>query len=226
MILAAGRGDRLRPLTDTLPKPLIRVRGTPLIVRHLERLAEAGVSEVVINVSYLAGQIVDALADGATWGLSIDWSHEDQPLETAGGLATARPLLGKEPFLVVNADVYCDYPFGSLASLDLGGLAGHIVMVPNPPFRPLGDFSLAGNRVGNLDAPRYTYSGIGVLDPRIVESVATGSKAPLAPLLRSAAERGQLGGEVYAGLWSDVGTPGRLAELNCERIEPNEPKAS
>jgi MurNAc alpha-1-phosphate uridylyltransferase len=166
---------------------------------------------------------VDALADGATWGLNIDWSHEDQPLETAGGLATARPLLGKEPFLVVNADVYCDYPFDSLAKLDLGDLDAHIVMVPNPPFRPLGDFSLEGNRVGNREASRYTYSGIGVFHPRMLDSIAAGTKAPLAPLLRAAADAGRLGGEVYAGPWSDVGTPERLAELNRE---PNEPKAS
>jgi MurNAc alpha-1-phosphate uridylyltransferase len=226
MILAAGRGDRLRPITDTLPKPLIHVRGTPLIVRHLERLAAAGIREVVINVSHLASQIVDALGDGTKWGLSIAWSREDEPLETAGGLASARPLLGKEPFMLVNADVYCDYPFASLAALELGGLAAHIVMVPNPPFRPLGDFSLAEGLVGNLETPRYTYSGIGVFDPCMVDGIAAGTKAPLAPLLRAAADKGRLGGEVFAGPWSDVGTPERLAQLNGSLNVLNEPKAS
>lgn len=222
MILAAGRGERLRPITDTLPKPLIPVRGKPLIVRHLGQLAEAGVTEVVINVSHLASQIMSALGNGSRWGIAIAWSHEPEPLETAGGIATARALLGDSPFLLVNADVYCDYPFAALATRDLAGLLGHIVMVPNPPFRPQGDFSLSSGKVGTLLAPRYTYSGIGVLNPRIVDGIAPGSKAPLAPLLKCAAENARLGGELYAGLWSDVGTPERLADLDREI---NEPKA-
>ncbi len=223
MILAAGRGERLRPLTDTLPKPLVEVRGKPLVAWHLERLAAAGIREVVINVSHLADLMVGALGDGARWGLAIDWSREALPLETAGGIALAREKLGAAPFLLVNADVHCDLPFEPLVRLDLAGALGHIVMVPNPPFRPGGDFSLAGaavgTAVGNPGAPRYTYSGIGVLDPRIVDGIAPGSKAPLAPLLRAAADAGRLGGELYTGLWNDVGTPERLAELNRMDLE-------
>jgi MurNAc alpha-1-phosphate uridylyltransferase len=215
MILAAGRGERLRPVTDTLPKPLIEVNGQPLIVRHLERLSAAGFKEVVINVSHLADQIVRALGDGGRWGVTVAWSHEDEPLETAGGIAKARELLGTAPFLLVNADVYCDCPLVRVAATSLANLVGHIVMVPNPPFRPQGDFSLAAGRVGTLSAPRYTYAGIAVLDPCIVDGIAAGSKAPLAPLLKSAAEKSRLGGEVYTGLWNDVGTHERLAELDA-----------
>jgi N-acetyl-alpha-D-muramate 1-phosphate uridylyltransferase len=214
MILAAGRGERLRPLTDTLPKPLIVVRGQPLIVRHVERLAAAGFRDIVINVSHLGALITDALGNGERWGVTIGWSREPAPLETAGGIATARELLGTAPFLLVNADIYCDYAFAGSDDFDLRGRLGHIVMVPNPPFRPAGDFSLERGLVGNQASPRYTYSGIAVLDPLIVDGIAPGSKAPLAPLLRSAAESGRLGGELYAGLWNDVGTPERLAELN------------
>jgi N-acetyl-alpha-D-muramate 1-phosphate uridylyltransferase len=217
MILAAGRGERLRPLTDTVPKPLIEVHGKPLIVWHLERLAAAGLREIVINVSHLGELIMGALGDGAKWGLHIGWSQEAIALETAGGIATARSQLGEAPFLLVNADVYCDYPFASLAAIRLGPLLGHIVMVPNPPFRMQGDFSLAGGLVGNQSSPRYTYSGLAVLDPRIVDGVAAGSKAPLAPLLASAADSRRLGGEVHTGRWSDVGSPERLAELNREK---------
>jgi len=214
MILAAGRGERLRPTTDSVPKPLIMVRGKPLIVWHLERLAAAGFRDLVINVSHLGGQIEAALGDGAPWGLAISWSREAQPLETAGGIANARHLLGTDPFLLVNADVYCDYPFERLGATDLAGTVGHIVMVPNPPFRPQGDFSLTQGKVGNLAAPRYTYAGMGVLNPSIVGGVRAGEKAPLAPLLRVAAESATLRGELHAGMWSDVGTHERLSELN------------
>lgn len=223
MILAAGRGERMRPLTDTLPKPLIRVRGKPLIEWHLERLAAAGLREVVINVSHLGEKIIAALGDGRRWGLAIDWSREPEPLETAGGIATARSMLGESPFLLVNADVYCDFPLARLAALGLGDLLGHIVLVPNPAFRPGGDFSLASGMVGNLEAPRYTYSGIGVLRASMVDGIAPGSKAPLAPLLRSAAANGRLGGEVHTGLWSDVGTPERLAVLDREHHQTGNP---
>jgi len=214
MILAAGRGERLRPLTDKLPKPLIEVRGKPLIVWHLERLAAAGFRDIVINISHLGQLIVDALGCGARWGVAISWSREAQPLETAGGLAYARSLLGDGAFLLVNADVYCEYPFGLLGKAALGGSLAHIVMVPNPPFRPQGDFSLVRGKAGNLSSPRYTYAGLGLFDPRMVEGVASGGKAPLAPLLRDAAESGRLGGELFTGLWNDVGSPERLAELN------------
>ncbi len=215
MILAAGRGERLRPLTDTLPKPLLEVRGKPLIVWHLERLAAAGFREIVINVAHLGDLLMSTLGDGGRWGVSIAWSREVHALETAGGIANARALLGHAPFLAVNADVFCDYPFARLrAPAGLEGRAGHLVMVPNPPFRPQGDFSLASGKVGNEPAPRYTYSGIAVFDPCVVDGIAAGDKAPLAPLLRARAAAGQLGGELHTGLWSDVGTPERLAELN------------
>lgn len=219
MILAAGRGERLRPLTDRVPKPLIEVRGKPLIEWHLRNLAASGFREIVINVAHLGEQIVQALGDGRRWDVSIAWSREDTALETAGGIAYARELLGEAPFVLVNADVYCDYPLAALATVDMTGLLGHIVMVPNPPFRPRGDFSLARGKVGNLDAPRYTYSGIAIFDPQIVRSVATGARAPLAPLMSEAAQAGRLGGEVHAGYWNDVGTPERLAELNRTKAQ-------
>jgi len=217
MILAAGRGERLRPITDRLPKPLVEVRGKPLIAWHLERLAAAGFHDIVINVSHLREMLEQAVGDGSRWNLTIAWSREALPLETAGGIAQARGLLGEEPFALVNADVYCDYPLSGLRSIRLSERIGYIVMVPNPPFRPAGDFSLHQGTVGNLTTPRYTYSGIGVLHPRIVDTVVAGASAPLGPLLHLAAEAGQLGGEVYAGNWNDVGTPERLHELNRTR---------
>ncbi len=214
MILAAGRGERLRPLTDTLPKPLIEVRGKPLIGWHLERLAAAGFRDVVINVSHLGDLIESAIGDGRRWEVTISWSREAAPLETAGGIAHALSLLGAEPFLLVNADVYCEVPFAALRQIQLGGRLGHLILVPNPPFRPEGDFSLTAGRVGNLPSPRYTYSGISVLAPGMVDGVRPGTKAPLAPLLRDAAAGDLLSGELYRGFWNDVGTPERLAELN------------
>lgn len=218
MILAAGRGERLRPVTDRLPKPLIEVRGKPLIVWHLERLAAAGFRDIVINVSHLGTLIETALGDGRSWGISISWSREDVALETAGGIAQALSLLGPRPFLVVNADVYCEISFASLRQTMLGTCLGHLVLVPNPPFRLEGDFSLIDGRVGNRTAPRYTYSGISVLAPSMMDGLIRGSKAPLAPLLRSAADAGLLSGELFSGLWSDVGTPERLAELNHLKV--------
>lgn len=204
----------MRPITDTLPKPLIEVRGKPLISWHLERLAAAGIRDIVINVAHLGSMIESALGDGRRWGVSIAWSRESVALETAGGIAQALDLLGSEPFLVVNADVYCEIAFTGLRQTGLTPRLGHLVLVPNPAFRPEGDFSLVDGRVGNLTAPRYTYSGIGVLAPSMMDGVIRGSKAPLAPLLRCAADASLLSGELFSGLWSDVGTPGRLADLN------------
>lgn len=221
MLLAAGRGERLRPLTDALPKALVEVARKPLAVRHLERLAAAGFREVVINVSHLADYIVARLGDGSAFGLAIRYSREEVPLETAGGLARARALLGDAPFLLVNADVFCDYDFARLRARALGAALAHLVLVPNPPHRAAGDFSLAGGRVGNGGAPRYTYAGIAVVSPALVAEVEAGARAPLAPLLRAAADRGLLSGELYAGLWADVGTAERLAELET-RIMAND----
>jgi MurNAc alpha-1-phosphate uridylyltransferase len=215
MLLAAGRGERLRPLTDSVPKALVEAGGKPLIVWHLERLARAGLREAVINVSHLGERIVERLGDGARFGLRLHYSRERERLETAGGIANALGLLGREPFLLVNADVYCECDFSSLMKVRLGERLAHLVLVPNPPHRAKGDFSLRGAVVGDEPAPRYTYAGVAVMAPALVAPVTPGERAPLAPLLYDAAARGRLGGEVYAGLWQDVGTVERLAELEA-----------
>jgi len=219
MILAAGRGERLRPLTESTPKPLVEVAGQTLLGRHLRRLSESGFARIVINVSHLAEQITARFGDGSSDGLHIEWSREDAPLETAGGIAHARALLGPEQFLLVNADIWCDYPFSKLRGFDLGNRLSHLVLVPNPPQHPAGDFSLANSIVGNLPAPRYTYAGIAVISPQLVAGIAAGQKAQLAPLWRAAAERGEVTGETYGGLWSDVGTPDRLSALEARLKE-------
>jgi len=213
MLLAAGRGERLRPLTDAIPKALVEAGGKPLIAWHLERLARAGFAEAVINVSHLGERIVERIGDGARFGLRISYSPERERLETAGGIANALGLLGSEPFLLVNADVYCECDFSKLMKVKLGERLAHLVLVPNPPHRPKGDFSLRDGRVGDEAAPRYTYAGVAVMSPALVRLVTPGEKAPLAPLLYDAAARGLLGGELYEGLWQDVGTIERLAEL-------------
>jgi len=215
MILAAGRGERLRPLTDSIPKPLVEVAGQTLLGRHLERLAAAGFTRAVINVSHLAGLIVAKFGDGRGVGMAIEWSHEAAPLETAGGIALARDLLGPEPFLLVNSDIWCDYAFSKLRDFDLGARLSHLVLVPNPEQHPAGDFTLDEGIVGNAASPRYTYAGIAVISPRLVAGVAAGSKAQLAPLWRAAAERREVTGELHAGHWCDVGTRERLAALEA-----------
>lgn len=213
MLLAAGRGERLRPLTDAVPKALVEAGGKPLIVWHLERLARAGIRDAVINISHLGERIVERLGDGARFGLRLHYSRERERLETAGGIANALELLGRAPFLLVNADVYCECDFARLMNIQLGDRLAHLVLVPNPSHRSKGDFSLADGRLGDAAAPRYTYAGVAVVAPKLVQSVNRGEKAPLAPLLYDAAARGLLGGEVYGGLWQDVGTMERLAEL-------------
>lgn len=213
MILAAGLGMRLRPLTERVPKALVEAGGKPLIVWQLERLARAGFREVVINVSWLGGAIEARLGDGRAWGLAIAYSREAEPLESAGGIAQARALLGPAPFALVNSDVYCDFDLAALRRRDPGAHLGHLVLTPNPPHHPQGDFSLAGGAAGNAAAPRYTYTGIALIDPALVAPVVAGDKAQLAPLLRAAAAQGRLSGELHAGLWRDVGTAERLAEL-------------
>ena len=213
MILAAGRGERLRPRTDRTPKALIEAGGKPLLAWHLERLRRAGIREVVINVSHLAADITRRFGDGAEHGLALRWSHEPQLLETAGGIAQARALLGAAPFLLVNTDIWFDYDLSALSALDLGTRLAHLVLIPNPAHNPAGDFSLEGACVGNDPAPRYTYAGIAVLSPALVSSVSPGGKAQLAPLLRSAAARGEVTGELFYGAWHDVGTEERLARL-------------
>lgn len=217
MILAAGIGERMRPLTDHTPKPLLRVGGIPLIEHHLRRLAAAGLREVVINVSHLGRQILDYCGDGVRWGLAIAYSPEEEPLETAGGIHRALPLLGDEPFLVVNGDIWIDYDFRRLVACRLGpGTAAHLVMVGNPPQHPRGDFLLdAGGRVRELEqgAVGATYSGVGVYDAAFFAGMQPG-KLRLRPLLDEAIRRGLLSGEFFAGDWEDVGTPERLEALD------------
>lgn len=215
MILAAGRGERLRPLTDAMPKAMVTVGGKPLVAWHLERLAAAGYREAVINVAHLAEQIVEGLGDGSRYGLRIAYSREREPLETAGGIAHARALLGEAPFLLVNADIYCELDFAGLRRVSLAGRLAHLVLVPNPQHRSAGDFSLDEGMVGNGTGARYTYAGIAVMSPALVGGVGPDEKAPLAPLLRAAADRRLLSGELYRGVWQDVGTRERLAELEA-----------
>jgi N-acetyl-alpha-D-muramate 1-phosphate uridylyltransferase len=211
MLLAAGRGERMRPLTDEVPKPLLPVRGKPLIVHHLERLATCGVHEVVINVAWLGERIRAALGDGSAFGLSIRYSEEGaQALETGGGIFQALPWLGSDPFLVVNGDVFTDFDFGALSMAPEAW--AHLVLVPNPLQHPQGDFGLADGRVVETGSARWTYSGIGLYRAQLFDGCQPG-RYPLLPLLRRAIAAGRLSGEIYRGGWSDVGTVERLAAL-------------
>jgi MurNAc alpha-1-phosphate uridylyltransferase len=214
MILAAGRGERMRPLTDHTPKPLLQAGGKPLISWHIERLVQAGFRELVINHAHLGGQIEEALGDGDRWGVHIAYSAEGEALETAGGIAKALPLLGDQPFLVVNGDVYSDYDFQQLRNQPMEGVAAHLVLVDNPPQHPDGDFYLAGGKLVEQGEERLTFSGIGVYRPELFASVAPGSKAKLAPLLFAAVASAQATAEHYRGVWVDVGTPERLHALD------------
>jgi MurNAc alpha-1-phosphate uridylyltransferase len=222
MILAAGRGERMRPLTDHTPKPLLPVGGKPLIVWHIERLRAAGYVHIVINHAHLGEQIESALGNGAALGVSIDYSREVHALETAGGIATALPLIESEVFPVVNGDIYCDYDFSRLAEpmarIAAGHDQAHLVLVDNPPHHPQGDFVLDAGRVANslLTAHRspLTFSGIGVYHRALFSHTQAGVKAPLAPLLRLAIDAGRASGEHFGGRWVDVGTPERLQQLD------------
>jgi MurNAc alpha-1-phosphate uridylyltransferase len=226
MILAAGRGERMRPLTDHTPKPLLVAGGKPLIVWHIERLRAAGFSHIVINHAHLGQLIESALGNGAELGVSIDYSREASALETAGGIATALPLIESDVFTVVNGDIYCEYDFNRLAEplarLAAGHDQAHLVLVDNPPHHPQGDFVLDGGRVTNAEVPltphpaRFTFSGIGVYHRTLFAHTPAGEKAPLAPLLRLAIDAGRVSGERYAGRWEDVGTPARLNALDEE----------
>jgi MurNAc alpha-1-phosphate uridylyltransferase len=218
MILAAGRGERMRPLTDVTPKVLLEVGGKPLVQWHVEKLRSAGFDRIVINHAWLGEQIERALGDGTRFGLRIAYSPEAQALETAGGIANALPLIGADPFLVVNGDVFTDFDFTllvpRLAALVAADLLAHLVLVDNPPHHPGGDFALKKHNVLAEGQPRLTFSGIGLYRPRLFGTVGAGARASLAPLLRAAMDRGAVSGERYHGLWFDVGTPARLAELN------------
>jgi len=211
MVLAAGRGERMRPLTDQVPKPLLTVGGKPLIVYHLEKLSRLGVKQVVINLAWLGGQIRAALGDGARWGLQIHYSDEgEQALETGGGIYQALPLLGAQPFLVVNADVFTEFDFGAIR-IAPEALA-QLVLVANPMHHPRGDFALVNGRVQDHGGARWTYSGIGLYRPELFAGCSPG-KFPLLPLLRRAIAGGRLHGQVFDGNWSDVGSVERLAAL-------------
>jgi N-acetyl-alpha-D-muramate 1-phosphate uridylyltransferase len=217
IILAAGRGERMRPLTDTIPKPLLMAGGKPLIVWHIEKLAAAGITQIVINHAHLGKVIEAALGDGGRFGVAITYSHEPEALETAGGIACALPLLGSAPFAAVNADVFSDYDYAQLPRvierLAQTGTVAHLVLVDNPEHHPAGDFALRGGQVA-LDGARFTFGGIAAYRGEMFAGIARGTQAKLAPLLREWIAAGQVSGEHFHGRWHDVGTPQRLADLN------------
>ena len=211
MILAAGRGERLRPLTDHLPKPLLEVDGRPLIVHHLERLAAAGFREIVINLAHLGEMLRDALGDGTHWGLNIQYSQEPPgALDTGGGIGRALPLLGESPFAVINSDVFTQYPMARLRAIKCEH--AHLVMVPNPEHHPNGDFVLRGGYLSPVGKPRLTFSGISVYHPRFFSSAA-GERYSVVPMLEAAMHSQKVTGEIYRGAWHDIGTLERLEKL-------------
>ena len=228
MIFAAGRGERMRPLTDTCPKPLLTVRGRPLIVWHILNLVRAGITDIVINHAHLGHLIEETLGSGDRFGARIAYSAEGTALETAGGIAKARGLLGDEPFLALAADIYCPHfdfeqvknvledndVWGNPYPVDQRDVAW-LYLVKNPAHHPQGDFALNSFSIANEGEPRYTFSGIGVYRPTMFDSIAPGESAKLVTLLREYAAHGQIGGELYRGDWTDVGTAERLAELNA-----------
>ncbi len=227
MILAAGRGERMRPLTDTLPKPLLTVNDVPLIDYHLKKLQRIGVKQVVINLAWLGEKIADYLQDGSRYDLSIDYSWEtDGALETAGGIIQALPKLSQDdqPFLVVNGDVFLDYDFSDFPQLADSKLA-HLWLVNNPVHNPSGDFSLNGNLLELIDEtvnrPSYTFSGLGLYRPSFFNEFLSQKVMPLAPVIKAGIAKGAVSAEVLSGLWTDVGTPQRLAQLNQELKQSN-----
>ncbi len=243
MLLAAGRGERMRPLTDTCPKPLLKVRGRPLIVWHILNLVKAGINEIVINHAHLGQMIVDTLGDGSQFGARIAYSAEENALETAGGIAQALPLLGDAPFIVVSADIYIPHfnfeeckntledndMWGNPHPVDKRDVAW-LYLVKNPPFHPEGDFGLNLMGLSNEakpGEPRLTFGNIGVYRPEMFAAITPGAHAKLGPLLREYADKGQLGGEMYRGEWHNIGTPEQLAALNAplhHRHLPSKPQ--
>jgi MurNAc alpha-1-phosphate uridylyltransferase len=217
MILAAGRGERMRPLTDHTPKPLLEVAGKPLIVWHIENLVRAGITDLVINHAHLGKQIETSLGDGSRFGARIRYSDEGTALETAGGIAYALHLLGEQPFAVINGDIWCDYDFAHLpafaARMQQDNV--HLVLVNNPAHHPNGDFGLHDGRLTET-APKLTFSGIGLYKPLLFANIPRGSKAALAPMLRAQIALGKVSGEHHQGLWVDVGTPQRLSEIDTQ----------
>lgn len=213
MILAAGRGERMLPLTREKPKPLLMVGGMPLLEHHILNLKAAGFGHLVVNAAHLAQQIVDFCGDGSRWGVRIEVSLEDEPLETAGGIANALPLLGAAPFAVINGDIWCDYPFNQLHSRLPPDAGAYLVLVPNPSHNPTGDFALMDGRVALSGAQTLTFSGVAVYSPGFFTGVDI-AKAPLKPLLDAAILADRVRGERYPGTWIDVGTPQRLMDLD------------
>lgn len=211
MILAAGRGQRMMPLTANTPKPLLRVHDKPLIVWHIERLAKAGFKDIVINHAYLGQQIEQTLGSGEQWGVKIQYSPEQHALETAGGIANALPLLGDAPFLVVNGDVFSDIDYTQTLGADA---LAHLVMVDNPMQHPNGDFVLQEGKIVADGSPKLTFSGVGIYSPHLFDRVTHGETAKLAPLLKAAMADGLVTGEHFKGVWHDVGTPERLAQID------------
>ena len=212
MILAAGRGERLRPITDEIPKALVEVNGESLLERHLKAMAEAGVTTVVINLGWLGEQIVERIGSGSKFGLQVIYSPEyDNVLDTGGGIHHALPLLGKDPFWVVNADTYTDFGLRELALED--NVLGHLILTPTPEHKDVGDFDLVDGLVSNNGIRPLTYSGIAVYRPELFAGQEDG-RFSLVPLIRDAADAGRLSGSIYEGLWEDIGTAERLAKLN------------
>lgn len=223
MILAAGLGNRMRPLTLHTPKPLLEVGGKPLIVWHIEKLQKIGVTEIVINTAWLGEKLATTLGDGSQFGVKILWSHEGEGLETAGGIINALPLLGDEPFILVNGDVWTTMDFASLLDVQLGEQQAHLVLVENPPQHLKGDFILSNGLAYTFEQEQLgealTYSGIAVLHPRMFAGLENG-KRPLAPLLKQAMQQQQVSAEKLQGIWVDVGTPERLEQLD-QQIKQN-----
>ena len=217
MILAAGMGNRMRPLTLHTPKPLLEVGGKPLIVWHIEKLQKIGVQEIVINTAWLGEKLAEALGDGSQFGVKILWSHEGEGLETAGGIIKALPLLGNEPFILVNGDVWTTMDFAPLLNVQLENDLAHLVLVENPVQHPQGDFTLAANKAYTFEQARsgenLTYSGVAVMHPQMFVGLESG-KRPLAPLLKQAMQQEKVSAQKLQGVWVDVGTPERLNALD------------
>ena len=219
MILAAGLGNRMRPLTLYKPKPLLEVGGKPLIVWHIEKLKKIGVTEIIINSAWLADVLIGALGDGSQFGVTIRWTREAEGLETAGGIINALPLLGTEPFILVNGDVWTTFDFSSLLNVNLGADLAHLVFVTNPAQHPKGDFILANGRSYTFEQGQQgealTYSGVAVINPKMFDGLDAG-KRPLAPLLKDAMLDGKISAEIMQAAWVDVGTPERLSDLDLQ----------
>ncbi|QSB55811.1 nucleotidyltransferase family protein [Acinetobacter calcoaceticus] len=219
MILAAGLGNRMRPLTLYTPKPLLEVGGKPLIVWHIEKLKKIGVTEIVINSAWLADKLISSLGDGSQFGVDIRWTRENEGLETAGGIINALPLLGKDPFILVNGDVWTTMDFEALRHIKLNDDLAHLVLVDNPKQHPEGDFTLFDGRAFTFDqhvkGENLTFSGVSVIHPKLFDGLEPG-KRPLAPLLKQSMQNQKISGEKLKGAWVDVGTPERLMELDLQ----------